>query len=251
MEMLKQKEKDIVSGANVAMPASFLKPLDYSIDLLVRTHPTLRQYERQVSNCEVDPEYKLYPAIRQREELKDEIVLKNVKKDKDISFVKSLSKSISGAFVNELSISSQEIPGNFGVRVIETMPTNIRNVFIDQRNNLETEFRCDYRQNTVPELLGKPDENDYLTDDESDDAAEFDVKVPELNELIDQFEAGDETIHQFNENQKTEVKDLELRGFQPEARQQIINKKEEQINMLNENISKQRQQQVTQLPGLI
>ena len=36
MEMLKQKTKDIVSKANVAMPNSFVKPLDYSIDLLVR-----------------------------------------------------------------------------------------------------------------------------------------------------------------------------------------------------------------------
>lgn len=44
MELLKSKEKEIVSGANVAMPSSFLKPVDYSIDLLIRTHPTLRKY---------------------------------------------------------------------------------------------------------------------------------------------------------------------------------------------------------------
>jgi hypothetical protein len=47
MELLKQKEKDIVSGANVAYPDSFKKPLDYSVDLLVRTHPTLRKYCQQ------------------------------------------------------------------------------------------------------------------------------------------------------------------------------------------------------------
>ena len=188
MEMLKQKQKDIVSASNVAMPSGFLKPIDYSVDLLIRTHPTLRMYEKQVANCEVDPEHKLYPAVIDRIELKDEIILKNVKKEKDISFVKSLSKSVAGAFVNELNISSQEIPGNFGVRVVETMPTNIRDVFIDQRNNLAMEFRCDYRQQNVPDLLQKPDENDYLTDDESDDAAEFEVKVPELQALIDQFE---------------------------------------------------------------
>jgi hypothetical protein len=46
MEMLKLNKKEVVSGANVAMPSSFLKPLDYSIDLLVRTHPTLRMYEQ-------------------------------------------------------------------------------------------------------------------------------------------------------------------------------------------------------------
>jgi len=44
MELLKQNQKEIVSGANVAMVPTFLKPLDYSVDLLVRTHPTLREY---------------------------------------------------------------------------------------------------------------------------------------------------------------------------------------------------------------
>ena len=44
MELLKQNKKEIVSGANVAMVPTFLKPLNYSIDLLVRIHPTLREY---------------------------------------------------------------------------------------------------------------------------------------------------------------------------------------------------------------
>jgi hypothetical protein len=44
MELLKKDKKDIVSGANVAMVGSFLKPVDYSVDLLVRSHPTLREY---------------------------------------------------------------------------------------------------------------------------------------------------------------------------------------------------------------
>lgn len=111
------------------MPSSFLKPVDYSIDLLVRTHPTLRKYEHQVASTEVDPEFHLYPNPRVREDLKDEIVLKNSKNDQDVSLVMSMSKSVGGAFINELSISSQEIPGNFGVRIMETMPTNIRDVF--------------------------------------------------------------------------------------------------------------------------
>jgi hypothetical protein len=57
MEMLKLNSKEIVSGANVAMPPNFLKPLDYSIDLLVRSHPTLRIYEKQLGCSEVDPEF--------------------------------------------------------------------------------------------------------------------------------------------------------------------------------------------------
>ncbi len=36
-EMLKQDKKDIVSGAIVKMPNGFLKPLDYGVELLVRS----------------------------------------------------------------------------------------------------------------------------------------------------------------------------------------------------------------------
>lgn len=38
------------------MPKTFLKPLDYSIDLLVRAHPTLRDYTDLRRQSEVDPD---------------------------------------------------------------------------------------------------------------------------------------------------------------------------------------------------
>jgi hypothetical protein len=131
MELLKKDEKEIVSGANVAMVPSFLKPLDYTVELLVRTHPTLREYTHQVACSETDPEYQLHPSKKERIPLKDEIMLKNSKKETDISLVSSLTKTVGGAFVNDLKVSNQDIPGNFGVRVIETMPSNVREVFID------------------------------------------------------------------------------------------------------------------------
>jgi hypothetical protein len=37
-------QKDLVSGANVPMPKTFLKPIDFSLPLVLRTHPTLRGY---------------------------------------------------------------------------------------------------------------------------------------------------------------------------------------------------------------
>ena len=91
------------------------------------------------------------------------------------------------------------MPGNFGIRVIETMPTNIRDVFIQQRKNLDLDYNCDYRINEVPEALPQPDQNDYLTDEDTDDAPEFSVKVPPLQDLLDQFE-DDETIKEHNQS---------------------------------------------------
>lgn len=194
MELLKQKTKDIVSKANVAMPNTFVKPIDYSIDLLVRTHPTLRSYTNQLGCTETDPEYHLYPSKREKVLPKDEVELRNVKKEEDINFVASITKTISGAFINSNDVPTQELPGNFGVRVIETMPTNLRNVFIDQRSNMELGYICDTRPANIPMILDKPDTNDYLTDEESDEAADFEVKVPELDALLTQFEAEDDTI---------------------------------------------------------
>ena len=81
MALLKQEKKDIVSGAIVHMPASFLKPLDYSVDLVLRgdRHPTLREYPAMptTSITEVDPEFALYPLHRNRLNQRDEIELKN------------------------------------------------------------------------------------------------------------------------------------------------------------------------------
>jgi hypothetical protein len=182
---------------------------------------------------------------------KDEVELKNVKKEEDIQFVMSLTKTISGAFVNSNDVPTQELPGNFGVRVIGTMPTNMRTVFVDQRSNMELGFACDNRPSLIPYILDKPDTNDYLTDEESDDAADFEVKVPELDSLLTQFEADDTTIHQLNEESKSQVKDLVARGFEPEPRHSIMNKKGNQAQLLDTNISKQREKQVTLLPGMI
>jgi len=88
---------------------------------------------------------------------KDEIELRNVKKDEDISFVKTISKTISGAFVNTVSVPTYELPGNFGARVTEVMPTDLCNVYTDQRNNMFLGYSCDSRPSYVPQLMEQPD----------------------------------------------------------------------------------------------
>lgn len=63
----------------------------------------MRKYEGQVCNVEVDPEFHLFPKKIERADLKDELVLKNNRKDKDIDLVASMSRTAGGAFVDELS----------------------------------------------------------------------------------------------------------------------------------------------------
>lgn len=75
--------------------------------------------------------------------------------------------------------------------------------------------------------MEKPDQNDYLTDEESDEAADFEIKVPDLDELITEFEKSDEAIQQINESIKQHKVELISRGFETEARYDIKNKKGE------------------------
>ena len=64
-------------------------------------------------------------------------------------------------------------------------------------------------------------EVDYLTDDESDDGQDFEVPVPALDELIADFERGDEKIQKEEDAFKQHVRDLRDRGFEKEPREEI------------------------------
>lgn len=61
------------------MPAGFTKPIDFSVDLLVKEHPTLREYTKQCNATEVDTEFNLAPQKRTRQQNSDEIMLVNAK----------------------------------------------------------------------------------------------------------------------------------------------------------------------------
>lgn len=61
------------------MPTGFTKPIDFSVDLLVKEHPTLREYTKQSNSTEVDTEFNLAPQKRTRQQQSDEISLVNAK----------------------------------------------------------------------------------------------------------------------------------------------------------------------------
>ena len=76
-------------------------------------------------------------------------------------------------------------------------------------------FNCDDRKVSVPEIMDRPDKNDYLTDEESDERDDFELKIPELTELIDQFEKEDDVV----QNHYTGIKEYAEKevkiGFKP------------------------------------
>lgn len=119
------------------MPKTFLKPFDYSIDLLVRSHPTVREYAELRKMTEVDPECALNNQIaRVRAEARDEIMLRNNvggTQNQGVA-VMNMTRSVSGAFINTIDVATQYLPGNFGIRVVETMPTNLSDVWRERKS---------------------------------------------------------------------------------------------------------------------
>lgn len=133
-----------------------------------------------------------------------------------------MSKTVSGSYVNNLDIPTGLMPGNFGVRVLDNMmPTNLSDLYRDRQNTQIAQFVCESTPLIVPDMLAQPKDVDYLTDDESDEDKGFEVKIPSLDDLLYQFESGDDTIKQATEALNLRNADLKVRGFEKEVREDI------------------------------
>lgn len=66
------------------------------------------------------------------------------------------------------------------------------------------------------------------------------MPVPELDELINGFEIGDDKIQTDQDNFKTHLVDLKARGFEKEPREEIKQNKLERTELLDSNISEHR-----------
>lgn len=107
----------------------------------------------------------------------------------------NMTRSVSGAFVNTVDVVTQYLPGNFGVRVVETMPTNLSEIW-RERKTTQTGTTCLQFMDSyhVPLMLEAPLKVDYPTDEDSDEGSGFSIKIPELTDLIMEFEKDDDSL---------------------------------------------------------
>ena len=107
----------------------------------------------------------------------------------------SMTKNMSGHYINCLDVPTGLLPGNFGCRVIDGMkPTDLSTVHKDRKSTMCNNFVCDTDRFSIPVTLDRPNQTDYLTDEESDDGNGFELKVPQLKDLISEFELGDDVL---------------------------------------------------------
>lgn len=151
----------------------------------------------------------------------------------------NMTRSVSGAFINTVDVVTQYLPGNFGIRVIEAMPTNLSDIW-RERKSTQTgttglQFMDSYK---VPQMLNAPLQVDQLTDEESDDGNGFSIKIPELNDLLMEFEKDDDTLFKAAEMIKAAKADHKAKGLDFIPRElEIKDDKKEKIAHLDANIS--------------
>ena len=49
-------------------------------------------------------------------------------------YTMAITKSVAGNFINTLDVPTLNLPGNFGVRAVEVMPTNLSDVYRERKN---------------------------------------------------------------------------------------------------------------------
>lgn len=168
------------------------------------------------------------------------------------TYTMSLTKNMSGSYVNCLDVPTQLLPGNFGCRVIDgMMPSDLHVVHKDRKSTLCNNFVCDGERYSIPICLEKPDQTDYLTEEESDDGAGFELKVPALKDLLTEFELGDDVLAGAEMELKQHFTDLKSAGIDQQLREEIILTKEVQKELLNQNMERQKAFLASKMPGVL
>ena len=80
---------------------------------------------------------------------------------------------------------------------------------------------------------------DYPTDEDSDgDAAGFSIKIPDLSDLLNEFEKDDEALFKAADTIKQVKADHRAKGLELNAREvEIRDDKKDKVTLLDSNIS--------------
>ena len=78
---------------------------------------------------------------------------------------------------NNINVTTQELPGNIGIRTIDHLPVQISKLYRDRKNLKET-LACDLSNSNPPNELSEADKVDYPSDEDSDEEIDFELEIP-------------------------------------------------------------------------
>jgi hypothetical protein len=162
-------------------------------------HPTLRKYTKLAgtSYTETDLEFALYPLPREIPQAFDQIQRQNATIKLKLN-EQNLTCTQAGFIVFSNDMPNQDLPGNFGSRLVDKLFPSDHSVVFKQRNSVLVNgvTAVDCSNLVVPQCMSAPDQVDYLSEEESDDpdAEPFRIPVPDLAKLIESFEEDDQLL---------------------------------------------------------
>ena len=119
------------------------------------------------------------------------------------------------------------------------------------RKNLKDSLACDDSLKKFPNELTAADKVDYPSDDESDEEINFELEIPKLSDMINQFEKDDIVIAKLEKGVQMKIDETKFKGFSISDSEKIIDERESKLQLLNENITKIREEWSSTLPTLI
>lgn len=142
---------------------------------------------------------------------------------------------------------NHEMPGNVGIRTMSFETKSLHK----KRKVVNEGLACDRTLESMPETLTKADQVDYPSDEDSDDEIDFELEIPPLDELVNQFEKDDEQLHSIEKDLQGEKDVAQIKGFELKEEDSILDVAEKKMAILNSNISKTREEWAAELPTML
>jgi len=96
-----------------------------------------------------------------------------------------------------------------------------------KRKVINEGLACDRTLERMPETLTQADQVDYPSDEDSDDEIDFELEIPPLEDLVNQFEKDDEQLHALEKGLQEEKDVAQIKGFEMKEADSIIDVSEE------------------------
>ena len=101
-------------------------------------------------------------------------------------------------------------------------------------------------------MLSAADKADYLSDEDSDDEVKFDLEIPLLDELVNEFEKDDEEVHKIDNSILEKKREAWIRHDPPyDEINDVYDPRQEKVDQLNQNIDNIRKEWKATLPTII
>jgi hypothetical protein len=82
-----------------------------------------------------------------------------------------------------------------------------------------------------------PQKVDYPTDEDSDENNGFMIKIPDLSDLMNEFERDDDVLYKSSEGLRQLKNEFKLKGYEYDPRDDIKDQKKDKSKHLDANIS--------------